>query len=240
MSQQRLPFSIDIHIQLRQAPEWSELSELDLQEVEKVGICTQYDVGDVIFDENEPCLGVYFVTSGLVGVRKAGLEGESTLLKLVYPNDTLGYRPLLANENHRATAEALKVSSACFINKETVLAMIRHNPSLGLKLLHRVARDLGYAEQCYHEKSTLPLRTRFAHLLLLWNDRCGNRSENGKFRLEIPVSRADLAAMLGVRRETVSRMIQKLKKEGITHFSERHVEVEDAHSLITELNNSQE
>jgi CRP-like cAMP-binding protein len=216
------------------------LSDVNLRKVEQIAICSEYDAGDILFDENDPCEGIYFVTSGLIGVRKAGLEGESTLIKLAYPNDTLGYRPMLAGECHRATAEALRESAVCFIAKDAVLGMIRDDPALGLSFLQRASRDLGEAEQRYHEKSTLTLRTRFAHLLMLWKDRCGHIDADGKFRLELPVSRTNLAAMLGVRRESVSRMIQKLEKEGVTHFSERHVEVQDPKVLIDAIGESEQ
>ena len=235
MVNRRQPVSNCINGQFKNAPEWCALSEVDLKTVEAAVICREYDVGDVIFGENEPCRGVYFVTSGLVGIRKAGLEGESTLLKISYPNETLGYRPMLAGQHHRATAEILKPGVVCFINSATILPMIEHNPALGLKLLQRTTRELGDAEERFHKTVTLTLRARFAHLLMLWKDRCGRISKNGKFILDLPVSRGDLAAMLGVRRESVSRVIHELEQEGVTHFTDRHVEVANADHLIDEF-----
>lgn len=235
MVNRRQPVSNCINSQFREAPEWCVLSEVDLKAVEAVAICRAYDVGDVIFNENDPCRGVYFVTSGLVGIRKAGLDGDSTLLKIAYPNETLGYRPLLAGQNHRATAEILKPGVICFIKAATVLPMIEHNPALGLNFLQRATRELGDAEERFHKTVTLTLRARFAHLLMLWKDRCGCVSDNGKFILELPVSRGDLAAMLGVRRESVSRVIHELEQEGVTHFTDRHVEVTNAEHLIDEF-----
>jgi CRP-like cAMP-binding protein len=235
MVNRRQPVSNCINTQLIKADEWCALSSVDLKIVEDSAICREYDVGDVVFNENDPCKGVYFVTSGLVGVRKAGLEGESTLLKIAYPNETLGYRPLLAGECHRATAEILKPGVICFINSATILPMIRHNPSLGLNFLQRASKDLGEAEERFHKTVTLTLRARFAHLLMLWKDRCGYESEAGKFILDLPVSRGDLAAMLGVRRESVSRVIHELEEEGVTHFTDRHVEVDNADHLLDEF-----
>jgi len=225
--------TVDRH--LRAAPEWCALDEVDLNKVEKNAICKEFETGVIIFNESEVCQGVYFVTSGLVGVRKSGLDGESTLLKLAYPNDTLGYRPLIAKEPHRATAEVLKPGIICFISASIVLPLIRENPTLGLNFLHRATRELGEAEERFHKTVTLTLRARFAHLLMLWKDRGGRVDDGGKFILELPVSRGDLAAMLGVRRESVSRVINELEREGVTHFCDRHVEVNDAENLMDEF-----
>lgn len=221
--------------QLRHAPEWCVLNQVDLEKVESTAICKEYETGDIIFHEGDPCQGVYFITSGLVGIRKAGLDGESTLLKLAYPNDTMGYRPLLANETHRATAELLKPGVICFVSSNVVLPLIRQNPALGLNFLQRASKELGDAEERFHKTVTLTLRARFAHLLMLWKDKCGRSSDGGKFILELPVSRGDLAAMLGVRRESVSRVISELEKEGVTHFTDRFVEVNDAENLMDEF-----
>jgi len=231
----RQPVSKTIHARFRDAPEWCALSDVDLKTVEAAVICRSYEAGDVVFNENDPCKGVYFITTGLVGVRKAGLDGESTLIKVAYPNDTLGYRPLLAGEPHRATAEVLKSGLICFINAATVLPMIQRNPALGLNFLQRAARELGDAEERFHKTVTLSLRARFAHLLMLWKDKCGQSSANGKMVLDLPVSRGDLADMLGVRRESVSRVIHELEKEGVTHFKDRRVEIDNATTLLDEF-----
>lgn len=231
----RKPLSSCTDNKLRNASEWCALDSVDLATVESSAICMDYDVGDVIFNEGDACKGVYFVTSGLIGIRKAGLDGESTLLKLSYPNDTLGYRPLLSAQNHRATAEVLKAGTICFVNGQTILPMIKRNPALGLNFLQRAAVELGEAEERFHKTVTLTLRARFAHLLMLWKDRCGYTSESGKFILELPVSRGDLAAMLGVRRESVSRVIHELEEEGVTHFTDRHVEISNAANLMDEF-----
>jgi len=232
----RIPISESIHRHFKEAPEWCALSDIDLNIVEKSATCKEYDTGDLLFDENAPCLGVYFVTAGLLGVRKTAPDGESTLLRLAYPDDTLGYRPMLANQNHRAAAEVLKPSTVCLIQKAVVLPMIEDNPALGLNFLQRATTELGMAEERFHNTVTLSLRARFAHLLMIMKDRCGSvESEDGSLLLDLPISRGDLAAMLGVRRESVSRMIQKLEKEGITYMKNRHVEVKCPEKLMQEL-----
>ena len=231
----RISLSQNMHEHFKEAPEWCVLSDVDLSVIEKSAVCKEYRIGELLFDENAPCEGVYFITSGLVGVRKTTLEGDSTLLKLAYPNDTLGYRPLLAQENHQASAEALKPTIVCFISSSVVTPMIAKNPSLGLNFLQRAAAELGRAEERYHQSVTLSLRERFAHLLLVMRDRCGQVEDSGKLLLDLPVSRKDLASMLGVRRESVSRLLQKLEKEGITHTANRHFEIESPSKLFASL-----
>lgn len=221
--------------QFRHSPEWCALHEVDLRIVEEKTIRSHYDTGDVIFYEGDEVQGVYYVESGLVGVRKADPEGNSTLLKVAQPGDTLGYRPLVAKQRHRASGEVLKPSVICFIDAKTVRKVIQDTPALGLNFLARAAAELGDAEEKFHESVTLSIRARFAHLLITLQHKFGKVESDGTLHFTLPLSRSDLAAMLGVRRESISRIIHDLDQLGITRFSERKVEVPDPDSLMKEF-----
>lgn len=62
-------------------------------------------------------------------------------------------------------------------------------------------------------------------LLLTLQDEYDLVGENGKLIMELPVSRDDLAAILGVRRESVSRVIHDLNDGGLVRFMGRHLEM---------------
>ena len=224
-----------IDAQFMSSPEWSALEPPETLILEKAVVCRKHELGDVIFYEGDACIGTYFIKSGLVGIRKADMDGDSTLLKIAQPGDTLGYRPLLAEQNHRASAEVLKPCHICFIDRSTVRTLMASSPTLGLKFLKRAAVELGEAEERFHESVTLSVRARFAHLLIALQQKYGHAGEDGSLVLELPVSRADLAAMLGVRRESVSRVIHELETEGLTHFIDRHVQMPDLDSLMDEF-----
>ena len=54
------------------------------------------------------------------GVRKVDAEDKSILLGGAFPGDTLGYRALLTGGDHHVSAEALKPTTICFVDKPTV------------------------------------------------------------------------------------------------------------------------
>lgn len=70
------------------APEWSVLENAELQLVEKAGIICKYDSGELIFNEGDSCHGIYIIKNGLVSVHKAGLDGNSSLLRVIQPGNT--------------------------------------------------------------------------------------------------------------------------------------------------------
>ncbi len=219
-----------VKAQLMESPEWSGLAEYEVQLVEQSVSIGRHEKGEVIFSEGDPCGGLYFLTSGLVCIRKARSKPNSTLVKIARPGDTLGYRPLLAAQNHRASAEALVASTSCFVEKSLVELLMRSNPTLGINFLKRAAVELGEAEERFHQSVSLSVKERFIRLLVALQAEYGHVEEDGKMIVELPVSRADLAAMLGVRRESLSRAIHELSDEGLVQLIGRHLELHEGQS----------
>lgn len=221
--------------QARGRTEWCVLTDEELTLVDKGKVSRDYLPGEVIFHEADPCQGVHCVESGLVGVRKMNANGQEILLRLGYPGDTLGYRSLLAGDDHNNSAEALEPSVVCFIDAATVRTLLTKNPTLGLRFLHHAATDLGAAEDKVLQSTTLPVRARFAHLLLVLKDRYGVVGKDGALELDLPLSRQDMAAMIGIRPESMSRTIRSLEDDDIARFTGRRVRVRNIDDLIDEL-----
>jgi len=214
--------------------EWSMLNKIELDELARATKCKTFELGEVIYHEGSACDGVYYVIKGLIGVRKADPGGDDTLLWLASPGDTLAYRALLADEQHRDSAEVLKPVTAVHINRNLMMRLIQANSNFGIGFLRRVARELGRTEERLHETITLTARARLAHLLLLFHGEFHHSDLGNSLTLELPVSRADLASLLGIRRESLSRLIRTLESDGIARFEGRQVHLFRAQTLINE------
>jgi CRP-like cAMP-binding protein len=221
--------------QFTKGTEWSVLSQEEIQHFNDSAICKTYKEGEAIFYEEDVCKGLYLVKSGLVGVRKIDAEGSHVLLRLANPGDTLGYRPLLAGEKHRAGAEVLKAAAICFLPKITMRQLLISNPELGAGFLRRTAQALGAADDRFFKTVTLPARIRFIHLLMILRERCGQIVEDGSLSMELPLTRRDIASMLGIRAESLSRLVHEIEAEGLIHFSGSHVTVNNPDQLLEEL-----
>ena len=123
------------------------------------------------------------------------------------------------------------------IRPETLSRTVRQrNPALGHRFLGRAIKDLEEAEDKFLESVTLSVRARFAHLLLVLKDRYAKTAEGDKeLVFELPLSRQDMAAMIGIRPETLSRTVRQFEEDGIAEFSGRTVRVPDVSSLLDEF-----
>lgn len=221
--------------QVRERTEWCVLSENDLKLVNESKIDRDYAPGDVLYHQGDPCTGIYCIQSGLVGLRKVGADGNSVLMRLAQPGDTVGYRSFLAGEEHKLSAEVLKPGLICFVEQSLARRMLESKPALGLRFLRRVADDLDAAEDKFLQNTSSDIRVRLAHLLLVLKNRFAAEEKDGALKLELPLSRQDMAAMIGVRPETMSRAIRKFEDDGIAYFSGRTVQVPDISVLFDEI-----
>lgn len=224
-----------LECQLRRNNEWSVLTGEEIRLLAQARKSRRYQTGELIFSSGEPSYGLYCIVSGTVAIRKIDAGGNPVLIRLGYPGDTLGYRGLLLGETRRCNAEALGPSRVCFIDKQTVKILLDRNPALGLQFLRRVAADLNDAQDKLVQNATFSNRTKFVHLLLVLMNRHGHTATDGSRVMQLPISRRDLASMIGTRHETLSRIISRLEEDGIARFSGRTVHVKQPDSLLDEL-----
>jgi CRP/FNR family transcriptional regulator, polysaccharide utilization system transcription regulator len=221
--------------QARARTEWCVLSQFDLQVIDKAKVSRDYLPGELIVLEGDSCTGIYCVESGMVGVRKSDANGSSILLYVLGPGETLGYRSLLADVPFQGDAEALEPSRVCHVDASAVRRLLESNPALGLRFLQRASRELNAADERTLQNATLSVRARFAHLLTVLMDRYGIENEDESIRLTLPLSRQDMASMIGTTPESMSRTIRKLEEDGVAQFSGRVVQVSERETLVHEF-----
>lgn len=221
--------------QSRTRSEWCELKDDDLALLNRAKTSNLYAPGQVIFYQGNPCLGIHCVEEGTVALRKTDGRGHSVISRLYHTGSTMGYLEYFAGDTYSGTAEALVPSRICFIDRAAVRRLLEHNPSLGFRFLRRLATDLRDAEQTKLDLVALPLRARLAHLLLVLKERFGEVDEQGILSIQLPISRQDIAALLGVRPESISRSIRQLEEDNVVRFHGRTVLVPDLDPLLDEL-----
>lgn len=214
------------------------LSDQELSDIGKSRRRLDYRPGETVFSMGDPNGGLYCVSAGVVAVRKLGPDGQAVLLSLAYPGEVLGYRSLLTGSEHKTSAEALGPAVICRIDPSVVTRMLDRNQGFGLQLLRRAARDVDDAHETILQHATLSNRNRLLHLLVVLLDRHSRPDSDGSLSLELPVSRRDLASMVGTRQETLSRIIGRIEDEGLAAFSGRRVRVPNLAPLLRELESS--
>lgn len=161
---------------------------------------TVYHEGD-----REPYM--HIIRAGVAKLIKTGESGDERIVRLVRPGDAVGLE-LLLGDSCRHTVSALTRLETCRMSIDELRQRIDGNPELGAKLFRQWQDGLDNADLFLTEFSTGTAHARVARLLLYMTT--GGDGDN----CVIP-SREDMAAMLGLTTETVSRVTAEFKREGI-------------------------
>ena len=223
----------------RPETEWSELGSEDLALLTRARVRRGYAAGQSLFMQGDPNSGLHCLNAGTVALRQLDESGNSVLLGLAYPGDVLGYRSLVSRADHSTSAEALGPCSACKIGRNTAAALIQRRPEIGLAFLRRSSREIQRLHESLVRSALLSNRGRLLQVMISLMEHHGRSTEDGAHAIELPVSRRDLASMIGTRHETLSRVMSRLEKEDLARFSGRHVVIPDLEALVDAANNCQ-
>lgn len=219
----------------RARSEWSPLTEPEVARLDRGRAQVALAPGEAVFRQGDACGALYCVESGLIGLRRTDGQGHALLVGLAHASDALGCAGLFAGGRQSATAEALVESRVCVIDRATVEALVASNQALAGRFLRRLAREVRAAEQERMDAVTLPVRARLAQLLLGLADRYGRVVDAGAVEVVVPLARQDMAALLGVRPESVARAVRALSDAGVARFAGRRVSIPSVEALVSEL-----
>ena len=218
----------------RCSAEWGCLSEAELALIDRAKVSRHYGPGEIIYNQGDECAGIFCIESGLVGIRRLDENGNSTLLRLSSPGETVGYDSFLTSTLYSNGAEALMASDICFVDRTVVRGLLQKNPEVSLSFLDHSLHDLAEVEDRYMESVTSRAKTRLLHLLLVLYERFGMETEGGEYLIELPISRQDLAALIGTAPETMSRTIHRLQTERLAQFDGRTVRIFNIDTIHSE------
>ena len=181
-----------------------------------------YQKGQVVFYEGDPAFGLYCIHAGRVKLYKATPDGKRLILRIADPGDQLGYLALFAEQPYSATGEALEDSIICFVDRQVLNPLMSEDSAVTWKVIHGLAAELSLTRDQATDIAHRSVRERMAGLLLELKARYGKPIEDG-CRLDISLSREDLAQLVGTTKESAVRVLSDFRKEALIREDERKV-----------------
>lgn len=219
----------------RSTSEWCVLDETGIGLLNEVKVALGFLPHESVFHQGNPCEGVYSIERGTLGIYKTDSNGRSLLLRLVHAGQTVGYSDYFGGRVHTVSAEALTECTVCFVHDAGMRRLMAHEPSLSMRFLRHTIEDLDLAKTFALQQAWMSVRERLADLLLSLRERYGQMNAEGHLEIELPLTRQDLADMLGTRVETVHRALSALQRDGVLTLHGRTVTVRDLDDLLDEV-----
>ncbi|MBS1828049.1 MAG: Crp/Fnr family transcriptional regulator [Acidobacteria bacterium] len=219
-----------LHPAFREIELFAFLPEAELQALSSIAIVKRFETGESLFDEGEPCKGLWIIADGMVKVVKMTPSGRQIVLAMQHSPSTVAEVPVFDGGPYPATVMAVEPTAGILLLKSDFLNACRRNPDLAVRFLAAFGMRLRHLVSLVERITFGSIRQRLAQELLTFCDTSGG----GKFLM--PETHEELANRMGTVREVVSRNLGRFQSEGMIRVQRREVEILDRAALTAEAN----
>src|SRR6516164_2658446 len=161
----------------------------------------------ILFSAGEEGDGCYRVDAGLLKAAVTEPRGGERILAVIGPGSVVGELAMIDGGPRSASVVALRASKLSFISRAAFRAFGESRPDLYRYLTTLLAVRLRFTNDIVAARSFLSLKGRVAQVLLRLAEEFGRDVGQGRVVIQQKVSQDDLAGMVGIARENVSRIL---------------------------------
>lgn len=207
---------------LKEVPLFSRLSEEQIEKISSITIKKRFSRGEIIFNPGEKGNHFFILKSGKVKIFKT-LKGKDQIIKIFEKPTLFGEAASFTGKNFPAWAEAIEDSEVLIIPRERFLNLIKEDPEIGMNLLSVMAQRLIHLTNVIESLSLKNALSKVASYILKKYEEAGKQ--------EVPFSTSIASMELGLTKETVSRMVGKLKEMGVIEKTRNRVVIKNVNAL---------
>lgn len=207
---------------LRSCQLFTGLPQQDLENVATVTVIKPLSKGDYLFHEGDTAAGFYIVQRGSVNVHRGTAAGKEQIIHVFRMGESFAEVALASEKGYPADARALEPSQVLLVQKDGMLALLRRQPELALRMLGSMSGHLRVLVGQLEDLTLKDVETRLANWLV---KRCPDPASEKPVRIELTMTKRVLAAELGTVSETFSRTLAKFREQKLLTVKGKTVQV---------------
>lgn len=197
---------------------------------------SRYSKGQVLLLQGEQSDYIFFLIEGSVKVYTISYRGDEVILHIYKPSDYFPISHAVTTTQNKYIYEADSEIVVRRAPLEAIRTLLKEQPSITLELLKR---SYDYINDFLDKQSLLmagSARNKLIYELVVQCQHFCNKDSDNHYALDI--REKELAARIGLSRETVNREVRKLKKEKLLTHSHRTIIITDIDTLKQKLSQS--
>ena len=199
-----------------------DLGPRDMEEIARMTAMSTCRRGKVFYTPGETGEVLFVLKEGHVNLFRINPDGKKLVLAGVGPGTVFGEMSLVGQGMHDTFAEASEECTLCVMSRDDVEHLLVSKPQVALRFLELLATRLSEVETRLETVAFKGIPARLAAELL--------RLAGDVGRVD-GMSHQDLADAVGAYRETVTRILNDFKRDGLIEMDRLCVEVKDAQGL---------
>lgn len=207
---------------LRSCQLFMGLPQPDLEQIAAVTVVKSLEKDAYLFHEGDAAIGFYIVQRGAVNVHRVNAAGKEQIIHVFRTGDSFAEVALASPTGYPADARALEPSQVLLVQKVGILALLKRQPELALRMLGSMSSHLRVLVGQLEDLTLKDVETRLANWLV---KRCPASAGDKPVHIELKMTKRVLAAELGTVSETFSRTLAKLREQKLLTVKGRVVTV---------------
>jgi CRP/FNR family transcriptional regulator len=185
----------------------------------------RYAADEIIFQQGDPCPGLFLVMQGQVRIFKLNPAGKKHVLHFADPGQTFAEVAVLGGFNVPASAEAATNSTCLLLPNAQLIQALHDNHALSLQMMRGMAVWVRSLVDLLEGVTLRDAAGRLAQFLL-------NQANDGQTKIALQSLKRDLADHLNLTSETLSRTLRRLETDQlIDRPDSKHVRLLDRPGL---------
>jgi len=175
-----------------------------------------------VFSHGDPTRVVYLVKRGAVRIHRETEDGKDVTVALLGPGDMFGEEMLFGQSARTTLATVVEDALLCQARAEDLFALLSQDPTLALNVAKVLSERLESANDTMEDLAYAKIGDRIVHLLRKLAAEHGVAVEGGT-RIDLRLTHAEIASLVGSTRETVTVELTKLAEAGRIRIDDRRV-----------------
>ena len=178
----------------------------------------EYERGEALFWEGDPCAGLHIIEQGFVKLYRLSPQGRQYIVRVLQEGDTCNEVPTFDGGTNPVNVEALETTQVWVIQADILQDLLGKHPDFAQKVINNLGKNLRGLVRMVSEMAFYQVTHRLARLI----------SDQSPDELSgTPWTQEQLAARLGTVREVVARSLKELERSGAINVDKRRIEVSD-------------
>ncbi|MCC6749548.1 MAG: Crp/Fnr family transcriptional regulator [Deltaproteobacteria bacterium] len=207
---------------LRRVPIFRHLEEAALSDLARRMVIKRWQATALVVGQHEAGNSLFVVYHGQARVVLFGENGREITLSVLRAGDFFGDVSLIDGKPRSANVVAAEDSVFLVLDREAFVAHLRAHPQTALSLLQVMAGRLRRADELIGSLALHDVSARLTRTLISLAREQGEQSDEG-WTIRNRPTQQDLANMVGTCRETVSRALTSLARQGLVISRGRHI-----------------
>lgn len=209
-------------------PGFGLLAREELEMLAGYSHLSEYRRGATIAKRGEPMPGVIAIVEGTAKLALRRNGGEEKVARILEPGECFGFAAVLLERPCPVDVIALTNSVVAAVPPMPLLRLMQQHSSFAVAMARtlgeRVLQLIGELEACVQHSS-------LQRLACYLDSRAEPGGEKGKWRVRLPATKSTIAARLGVKKETMSRMLRELSSRRLIAVSGPEIAILDREGL---------